>query len=518
MAEYTDKTRSLLSPRRVTEGAGYIFDKIQPQARDMEEAVLGSMLLDKEAVAFCIDILKPESFYDPANQEIYRAILDLFGRAKPVDILTVTEQLRKNGQLDAVGGPFYLSQLTSRIGSTANVEHHARVIAEKYLLREMIVSSNMILKDAYEETTDVFDLLDRAEQSLFNIAEKNLRRGTEPVNEVLAKALKQLESLKDSNTHLTGVPSGFNQLDQITGGWQKSDLVVIAARPAMGKTAFILSMARNASVDFKKPVAVFSLEMSSVQLVNRLISAEAEIDGEKLKKGNLEEHEWFQLTQKINKLSEAKLFIDDTPAINIFELRAKCRRLKLQHDIQMVIIDYLQIMGTTAQQGKGPGNREQEISYITRNLKTLAKELDVPVIVLSQLNRSVETNAGDKKPQLHHLRESGSIEQDADMVLFLYRAEYYKITEDPISGLSTQGMGEVIIAKHRNGALGSAYLRFISKYAKFDNLELNLDPEAQFSYLKDEVITVQSKLNTDDNLPNFIPDPHAHKIDEEPPF
>jgi len=510
MAELSEKTRALISSRRSQESGGFVFDKLQPQALDMEEAVLGSMLLDKEAVAFCIDILKPESFYLEAHREIYQAILDLFGRAKPVDLLTVTDQLRKNGLIDKVGGPFYLSQLTSRIGSTSNVEHHARVISEKFILREMIKSSNAILKDAYEETTDVFDLLDRAEQSLFNIAEKNLRRGTEPVSDVMTKALRQLESIKNSNTHLTGVPTGFNQLDAITGGWQKSDLIVIAARPGMGKTAFILSMSRNAAVDFKKPVAVFSLEMSSVQLVNRLISAEAEIDGEKLKKGNLEEHEWFQLTQKVTKLSEAKIFIDDTPAINIFELRAKCRRLKLQHDIQMVVIDYLQIMGTTQSQGKGPGNREQEISYITRNLKTLAKELDVPVIVLSQLNRSVETNSGDKKPQLHHLRESGSIEQDADMVLFLYRPEYYKITEDPVTGMSTQGMGEIIVAKHRNGALGNAHLRFINHFAKFENFELSYGAGNVFSYMKDEIITLASKANH--------PNTWDTTNDEEPPF
>ena len=334
----------------------------------------------------------------------------------------------------------------------------------------MIRISSDIQRDAYEETTDVFELLDKMEQSLFEISEKNIRKNYSDMKSIMREAIIELEARKLQKDGLTGVPSGFTALDRVTSGWQKSDLVIIAARPAMGKTAFVLSVLRNAAVDHNKPVAIFSLEMSSIQLVNRLISSEAELDSEKIKKGSLAEHEWAQLVHKTAKLSKAPLFVDDTPALSILELRAKCRKLKAQHDIQLIVIDYLQLMSGDSKNGGNGGNREQEIASISRALKKIAKELAVPVIALSQLSRAVETRGGDKRPQLSDLRESGAIEQDADMVMFLYRPEYYGITEDENSQ-STQGVGEVIIAKHRNGSLENVKLRFIGKYTKFTDLD-----------------------------------------------
>ncbi len=669
------------------------FDKLQPQARDLEEVVLGGMMLNKDAVAEVIDILKAESFYVDAHQRIFEAIHQLFSKSEPVDILTVVEQLRKDGTLDEVGGPFYVTQLTNRVGSTANIEYHARIISEKYILRELIKTSNVVIKDAYEETTDVFELLDKAEQNLFSITEQNLRRSYDNMTNLVAQAIKNIEAIKDNEEGLVGIPSGFTALDRITSGWQKSDLVIMAARPGMGKTAFVLSVARNAAVDFGRPIAVFSLEMSNLQLVNRLISAETGIPGDKLKRGDLQRHEWVELTTKVEKLSEAPLFIDDTPALNIFELRAKCRRLKMQHDIQMIIIDYLQLMSGTSD---SKGNREQEISTISRSLKSIAKELNVPVIALSQLSRAVETRGGDKRPQLSDLREcvtgdtliylpdtgtyervdelikrekfgfnilalnpeyrlekamcldiwetgekeiyevettsgftiktslnhpfytidgwkkleelqegdfvglarslaasskeqsfqttintnhcgsplsqsnishnkleqvaevvsskqlkdiahsdikwekikrithigkaptydlyidglhnfvannfiihnSGAIEQDADMVIFLYRPEYYGFDHDD-DGNPVKGLAEVIIAKHRNGALDTVNLRFVAQNAKFENMDL-LDTSFEGLTPLNEIITVGSKMNENEKggNPNLPPNNH----------
>jgi len=454
--------------------------RIPPQAIDLEEAVLGALMLEKDALSTVIDILKPEVFYHEAHKKIFEAIGVLFQKSKPVDILTVTSELRTLGFLEMVGGAYYITNLTNRVASAANIEYHARIISQKYIQRELIRISSEIIQNAYEDTTDIFDLLDHAEKNLFDIAQNNLRRDTQKMDEIIKQSLATLEELRTKTDGLTGVPSGFTDLDRITGGWQKSDLVIIAARPAMGKTAFVLTCARNAAVDFQKPVVVFSLEMSSVQLVNRLISGETEIEQEKIRKGNLAEWEWQQLHSKIGRLTEAPLLIDDTPALNIFEFRAKCRRLKSQYDIQMVIIDYLQLM-----HGKGEGgggNREQEIGSISRALKSVAKELNVPVLALSQLSRAVENRPGQngKRPLLSDLRESGSIEQDADMVLFLYRPEYYGITEDE-QGRSQAGIGEVIIAKHRNGETGIVPLRFIGKYVKFADLEENFMPQNSFA-------------------------------------
>ena len=490
--------------KREGELSDYVFGKVQPQATDLEAAVLGALMLDKDALPIVLDILRPESFYTDAHQVIYRAILSLFERSHPVDLLTVTEQLKKSGDIDTVGGPYYLVELTGRVGSSANIEYHARIVAQKHIQRELIKVSTQIIKDAYEDTTDVFTLLDDAEQGLFAVTQNNLSRQYESMGELASKTLKILEELKDKEDGLTGVPTGFTDLDRLTSGWQASDLIILAARPGMGKTAFVMSLARNAAMEFNKGVAIFSLEMASTQLVQRLISMEAEIPGSKLRSGKLEEYEWQQLHTTIEKMSEIPVYIDDTPGINIFELRAKCRRLKMQHDIQMVIIDYLQLM-SGAGNNKNT-NREQEISQISRALKGLAKELNVPVIALSQLSRAVEVRGGSKRPQLSDLRESGAIEQDADIVSFIYRPEYYQILEDE-SGQSLKGIAEIIIAKHRNGALDTIKLRFTDQFAKFSDLgDPNFDsfPSADpfaAPFEPSNVITRPSKMNDDEDIP-----------------
>ena len=440
--------------------------KIQPQAKELEEVVLGAMMVEKSAVNAVIDVLQPESFYVEAYGEVFRAIQTLFNNSEPIDLLTVTEQLRKDGKLDMLGGSHRVASLTSRVASSANVEFHARIIAQKHIQRELIRVSNAIIEKAYDETSDVFDLLDEAESKLFEVAEGNIRKSYESMSTVMRQALDDIEAARNNEDGVSGVPSGFHDLDKITGGWQRSDMIVLAARPGMGKTAFVLSMARNMAVDHDIPVAVFSLEMSAVQLVQRLISSETEINSDKFRKGNLEEHEYQQLHSRCGKLSKAPLFIDDTPGLNIFELRAKCRRLKAQHGIDMVIIDYLQLMSA----GSDKGNREQEISSISRSIKGIAKELDVPIIALSQLSRNVETRGGDKRPLLSDLRESGAIEQDADIVAFIYRAEYYGITEHP-DGIDTAGLGELILAKHRHGALDTIKMKFVKNLAKFANYD-----------------------------------------------
>lgn len=481
-----------------------ILGKVPPQALDLEEAVLGALLLEKDALTNVIDILKPNTFYKDSHKEIYESIVDLFNNSEPVDLLTVTNHLRKKGKLELVGGAYYITELTSKVNSAAHIEYHARIIIEKAIKRELIRIASEIHREAYEDTVDVFSLLDKTEQSLFEVSEINIRKNYADMRSIMHEAILELEAKKLQGDGLTGVPTGFTALDRITSGWQKSDMVIIAARPGMGKTAFVVSAMRNAAVDFKKPVAIFSLEMSSIQLVNRLISAEAELESDKIKKGNLEDYEWEQLVHKTAKLSEAPIFIDDTPALTILELRAKARKLVAQHGVELIIIDYLQLMsGDSSKSGSGPGNREQEIASISRSLKNIAKELNIPIIALSQLSRAVEVRGGDKKPQLSDLRESGSIEQDADMVLFLYRPEYYGINADE-EGNSVQGVGEVIIAKHRNGSLDTARLKFIGKFTKFCDLDIGNnfggfpsgggDYEGQFNK-ETNTITFQSKAN-----------------------
>jgi replicative DNA helicase len=460
----TGKTRRFT----LTEGTSQL-GKLPPQAIDIEEAVLGALMLERDALSNVIEILKAESFYRDAHRLIFEAIVTLFNNSEPVDIKTVVHQLRKNGTLELVGGAYYIAELTSRVNSAANIEYHARIISEQSIKRELIRISSEIQHDAYEDTIDVFKLLDRTEQSLFDISDSYIRKNYDKMSTLLTAAIGEIEEKKNKTDGLTGVPTGFSALDRITSGWQPSDLVIIAARPGMGKTAFVVSAMRNASVDFNHAVAIFSLEMSSVQLVNRLISAEAELESEKIKRGDLADYEWEQLLHKTSKLSNAPIFIDDTPGLSILELRAKARRLVAQHDVKLLIIDYLQLMTGDTSKNAG-GNREQEIASISRALKGIAKELNVPVIALSQLSRAVETRGGDKKPQLSDLRESGSIEQDADMVIFLYRPEYYGITQGE-DGMPLQGVGEVIIAKHRNGRTDTVQLKFIGKYTKFTDAD-----------------------------------------------
>ncbi len=438
--------------------------KIPPQATELEEAVLGAMMLEATAVNAVIDVLSAESFYKEAHKAIYATIAELFNDSEPVDILTVTERLRKRGDLQLVGGAAAVAQLTSRVASTANIEAHARIIAQKHIQRELIRVSTEITTKAFEETTDVLDLLDEAESHLFEVAQGNIRRSYESMKDIMKKALEEIDNARNQDGGVSGIPSGFAGIDKVTGGFQRSDMVVLAARPGMGKTAFVLSMARNVTVDHGIPVAVFSLEMSAIQIVQRLISSETEISSDKFRKGTLEDHEYTQLHERIGKLSKAPLFIDDTPALSVFELRAKCRRLKSANGIEMVVIDYLQLMSA----GSDKGNREQEISTISRSIKSIAKELDIPIIALSQLSRSVETRGGDKRPMLSDLRESGAIEQDADLVAFIYRPEYYGFT-DYKDGIDTAGLGEFILAKHRHGALEDIKLRFVQRLAKFTN-------------------------------------------------
>jgi replicative DNA helicase len=464
--------------------------KLPPQAIELEQAVLGALMIDNDALSNSIELLKPESFYQTEHQKVFSAIEDLFNNTQPVDILTVTNLLKQKGDLKDVGGAAFVSKLTERVASAANIETHARIIAQKFIQRELIRISSSTIKDAYDDTTDVFDLLNAAEQGLFEISEGNIRKNYDKMSTLIRQALEQIEEIKNKEDGLSGIPSGFSDLDRVTSGWQKSDLVILAARPGMGKTAFVLSMARNTAVQFNKPVAVFSLEMSSVQLVNRLISSESGIPAEKLRKGNLEDHEWIQLNQQITSLSEAPLFIDDTPALTVFELRAKCRRLVRNNGVEMVIIDYLQLMH--AGNSNKSGNREQEISTISRSLKSIAKELNIPIIALSQLSRAVETRGGDKRPMLSDLRESGAIEQDADIVCFIYRPDYYGFTEwpdtSPGQDPDCQGQGEIIIAKHRNGSLENIRLRFISHLAKFTDLDA-------FGFSNDDVMP--SSMNND---------------------
>ncbi len=494
--------------------------KIPPQSLDLEQAVLGAMMLEKNAVTDTIDILKPNSFYDPKHQYIYGAIRELFGSSSPIDLLTVINQLRQNGELEASGGAAYISQLTSRVASTAHVEFHARVISEKYIKRELIRMSSEVIKDAYDDTNDVFDVLNKAEGELFQIAENNMGKNVDTMQNVVRQAIEEIEKASLNKSGISGVPTGFIDLDKLTSGWQRSDMIVIAARPAMGKTAFVLSMARNSAVDHNMGVALFSLEMSSVQLVKRLIASESRISAEKLRKGDLAEHEFQQLHTRIAKLATAPLYIDDSPGISVFDLRAKCRRLKMQYGIDIVIIDYLQLM--TAGGTKGAGNREQEISTISRSIKEIAKELNVPMVALSQLSRSVEQRGGDKRPVLSDLRESGAIEQDADIVSFIYRPEYYGFMEDE-AGQSNQGVGEIIIAKHRNGALDSVRLRFIGEFARFENFNSFTD-DADFSGGSNSLtgksdfektnVTIKSKMSSfDDDGSDF-----DNAFNEEVPF
>src|SRR5215208_677113 len=449
-----------------------IYGKVPPQAKDLEEAVLGAIMLEKGAFDAVIEILKPECFYVDSHQRIFKAMQGLAHKSQPIDILTVVEELRTREELDLVGGPYYVTKLTNAVVSSANIEAHSRIILQKFIQRELIRISGEIISDAYEDSTDVFDLLDQAESKIYEVTSTHLRNNYETIDSVLVKTIQRIEDLRHKNEDISGVPSGFASLDRVTYGWQMTDLIILAARPSVGKTAMALNLARNAALHPSKPtpVAVFSLEMSAGQLVQRVLAAESEIWLEKISRGKLEEHEMKQLYARgIQRLAQAPLFIDDTPALNIFELRAKCRRLKNANNISLIIIDYLQLMSGTGENRNG--NREQEISNISRSLKSLAKELQVPIIALSQLSRAVESRKeGNKMPQLSDLRESGAIEQDADMVMFLYRPEYYDITANEM-GESNKGETHVRIAKHRNGSLETIKLRALLHIQKFTEMD-----------------------------------------------
>jgi replicative DNA helicase len=443
--------------------------RIPPQATQVEQSVLGAMLIEREAIPKVIEILPEDSFYSGKHTKIYHAMLGLFERGNPVDLITLSEELKRREELEEIGGAYYLTELTTQVASAANVEYHARIISEKSLVRSLIETMTALIGKAYDPAADAFELLDEAEGDIFKISDTQLRRSALSMNEVLKDTLTRLESIHGREGGVTGVPSGFSRLDQMTGGWQNSDLIIIAARPSMGKTALALAAARNAALHGENPtgVAIFSLEMSAQQLAQRLLTSEARVDAQAARTGRLRDEDWPQLARAAGRLSAAPIYIDDTPGLTVLELRAKCRRLKAEHDIGLVILDYMQLMHGTGTNKNA--NREQEIAHISRSLKSLAKELDIPVLALSQLSRAVETRGGDKRPQLSDLRESGSIEQDADVVAFIYRAERYGITVDE-HGNSTEGLAEIIVGKQRNGPIGDVTLAFTSKHARFENL------------------------------------------------
>src|SRR4051812_34587291 len=444
-----------------------VYGKVPPQAKELEEAVLGAIMLEKTAFDTVIEILKPECFYIDAHQRIYRAFKTLADKSMPIDLLTVVEELKMKEELDMVGGPYYITKLTNSVVSSANIETHARIVLQKFIQRELIRISGEIIGDAYEDSTDVFDLMDDAEGKIFEITNNFLKTDYQEMSSALAQAINRIDELRTKTDDISGVPSGFPSLDRVTFGWQKTDLIILAARPAVGKTAFALNLARNAALNASKPtpVAVFSLEMSAAQLVQRILSAESEIMMEKISRGKLEDYEYQQLHAKgIKRLEQAPIYIDDTAALNIFEFRAKARRLVHKHKVGIIIIDYLQLMSGSSDRN---GNREQEISTISRKLKALSKELNVPILALSQLSRAVETRKESKMPQLSDLRESGAIEQDADMVMFIYRPEYYEQMANE-NGESTRGETHIRIAKHRNGSLETIKLRALLHIQRFE--------------------------------------------------
>ena len=466
MSEQDNNTRRKAKRQQPVDNT---FGHIQPQAPEVEKAVLGALMIDKDAYAIVCEMLYPESFYEPRNQMVYAAIRDLSMAEKPVDVLTVTDRLAKDGNLEQVGGPTYIAELSSRVASSANIEYHANIIAQKFLARQLISFASVIETKALDETSDIDDLMQEAEGSLFELSQRNMKKDYTQINPVIRQALDVIQKAAANTDGLTGVPTGYHKLDDITSGWQASDLVIIAGRPAMGKTSFALSMAKNMAADYHIPLAFFSLEMSNVQLVNRLISNACEIQGSKILNGQLQPDEWDRLDKHVNKLLDAPLYVDDTPGLSVFELRTKARRLVREHGVKIIMIDYLQLMNAN---GMRFSSRQEEVSTISRSLKSLAKELDIPILALSQLNRGVESREGleGKRPQLSDLRESGAIEQDADMVLFVHRPEYYHIYQDD-SGRDLHGMAQIIIAKHRKGATGDVLLTFRGEYTRFENPE-----------------------------------------------
>lgn len=447
-----------------------VLGKLPPQAIELEESVLGAIMIEKDAFASVADLLRPECFYKDQNRYIFEAINSLAATELPIDVLSVVEQLKSLGTLEEAGGVAYVNELTRKVASTAHLHYHAQIVAQKATAREIIQMASKLTEMGYDETQDVEDLMQKAEADIFEIGQRSQKRDVTQIDPVIKEAINRIEKASHNEGNISGVPSGFAALDKITSGWQKSDLVIIAARPAMGKTAFVLSMVKNIAVNYNRPVAMFSLEMSNVQLVNRLIMNVCEIEGEKIKTGKMSNAEWSQTEHKVRDLFGKPIYIDDTPGLSVFELRSKARRLVREHHVELIIIDYLQLMNAN---GLTFNSREQEVSIISRSLKGLAKELDIPIIALSQLNRSVEQRGGTgiegKTPQLSDLRESGAIEQDADMVCFIHRPEYYRLYSDDKTGKDLRGLGQIIVAKHRNGATDSVWLRFRAKYAKFQN-------------------------------------------------
>jgi len=469
--------------------------KLPPRDTDLEEVVIGALMLEKDAYMNVSDILTPDAFYDPVNAKIYDAICTLGFNQRPIDMMTVTEQLRQNGELENVGGAVHITELTARVYSAANIEYHAKIIAQKYLARRLISFASKIEADAFDESNDVDDLLQAAEGQLFEISQTHLKREVTQIDPVINLAIEQIQTAANAESGLSGLQTGYHGLDKMTSGWQASDLIIIAARPAMGKTAFVLSMAKNMSVDYSIPIAIFTLEMANVQLLKRLLSNVADLEGEKIKAGNLTDEEWNRLNTRLRGVYGAPLYLDETPGLSITELRTKARRLVREHGVKMIMIDYLQLMNAT---GMKFGSREQEVSTISRSLKALAKELNIPIIALSQLNRSTETRE-DKRPVLSDLRESGAIEQDADMVCFIHRPEYYTRSTEDAEGNDIRGKAELIIAKHRSGAVGTVDLRFVSKFARFENWE---EGYQMMRETLDEVNTtrrLESRMNSESN-------------------
>ena len=470
------------------------YGHLQPQATDIEKVVLGALMIDKDAFSIISELLRPETFYEPRHQKIYQAIQTLNFNENPVDIMTVTQELEREGTLEDIGGPAYIVELSSHVASSAHIEYHAHILAQKSTARQLIHFASVIETKAFDPTIDVDELMQEAEGSLFELSQKNMRQDYMQIDPVVQQAVEILQKASASSGGLTGIPTGYNKLDDITSGWQPSDLVIIAGRPAMGKTSFALSLAKNISVDYKTPIAFFSLEMKTVQLVNRLISNVCEISGSKILNGQLNPDEWERLDKNLRKLTGSPLYIDDTPGLSVFELRTKARRLVREKGVKIIMIDYLQLMNAN---GMRFSSRQEEVSTISRSLKGLAKELDIPILALSQLNRGLEGREGleGKRPQLSDLRESGAIEQDADMVLFVHRPEYYRIFEDE-HGHDLRGMAQIIRAKHRKGATGEVLLNFRGEFTRFQNPE-----DAYIAPTNDGGGILSSKMNGEDPFP-----------------
>jgi len=469
--------------------------KKPPQAIDIEEAVLGALMLEPNAISDIIDVINPDCFYKESNKKIFTAIASLASKHAPVDIFTISDELKNMGDLEAVGGTVYLSQLSMKIGAAAHIDYHAKILLQKYIQRELIGISYEVQRDSFDDSISVDDLLDSTQQKIFTLSDRNMKRDTQAIQFVISQAIDDLQSTQLREDGLSGVPSGYTSIDRVTLGWQPSDLIIIAARPSVGKTAFVLTMARNMAVEHKVPVAFFSLEMASLQLAKRLMISETGLEPYKIKGGKkLADYEWEQLNSKLTQLVKAPLYIDDTPSLSIYEFRSKARRLVANAGVKMIVIDYLQLM-------TGPpelkGMREQEVSSISRSLKSIAKELNVPIIALSQLSRAVETRGGAKRPQLSDLRESGAIEQDADIVMFIHRPDYYGLTDD---NPELKGMTDIIIAKHRNGEVRDVQMRFRNSEVKFVDItdsSLSADP-----FSNDGVETISSKMNKAEFISN----------------